>query len=84
MTKTGFSKNNGLLLFTEVAAFAFAELAAETFLNENVQALLERNNVYILNDLTGKGIHQKVTCLVGRDTALLHIKECVLVKLSNS
>ena len=83
MTKTGFSQNNGLLLFTQVAAFAFAKLATETFLDENVQALLERNNVYILNDLAGKGIHQKVTCLVGRDTALLHVEERALIELSH-
>ena len=83
MTKTGFSKNNGLHLFTQVAALAFAEFATETFLDENVQALLDGNNVYILNDLTGKGIHQKVTCLVGRDTALLHVEERVLVQLSH-
>jgi hypothetical protein len=83
MTKTGFSQNNGLLLFTQVAAFAFAEFAAETLLNENVQALLQGNYVYILDDLAGKGIHKQVTCLVGRDTALLHVEECVFVQLSH-
>jgi hypothetical protein len=70
-------------LFTQVASFAFAKLAAETLLNENVKAFLEWNDVDILDDFAGKGVHEQVACLVGWDTALLHVEECVLVELSN-
>ena len=58
MTNFGFSKQRIASLFAQIAAFAFVELATEALFNENVQTLLQRNNVYILNYLAGKGVHQ--------------------------
>ena len=79
-----FCTNNGFLrLFTQVAAFAFAKFAAETFLNENVQALLQWNDVDVLNNLACECVHEQMACLVGRDTALLHVAERALVQLAN-
>ena len=70
-------------LFTQVASFAFAKLAAETFLYENVKAFLKWNDVDILDDLTCECVHEQVACLVGRDAALLHIEQRALVELSD-
>ena len=71
------------LSLAHCAALAVVELATQAFLNKHVQSVAQCFNPDVLDDLACKCIHEQVACLVGRDTALLHVEERVLIQLSH-
>lgn len=71
-------------LLAERACPAMVELAAQTLFDKHVQPVAQCFNLDILYYLSCKSIHQQVACLIGWDTALLHVEERVLIQLAYS
>ena len=70
-------------LFTESAASAFVQFAAEALLNEVVEAVAEGFEFHLVNDLVDKGVLQEESGLFEGDASLAHVEQGRIVELSN-
>ena len=71
-------------LLAESACPAVVELAAQPLLDKHVQPVAQCFNLDVLYYLSCKSIHQQMACLIGRDAALLHVEECIIIQLTYS